>query len=308
MSAERVQKALVYALHHGADGRDRLLVFSEPGYPEAGTQVPGGTVEDGETPADAARREFAEETGLDVDGLGRSDFVHFATVPWPTQVSPTQVSPATQTTPPVERHCFALRLTEPLPGTWDHVEQTPHGGGGPIVVRFRWMPFDEARSLLSVGMGDVFDKLPSQLARNIVALRSVRPDDAEAIASLMRGLGFDHAPSEIVRRLALSPDRSTDPAILAECDGRAVGLLALHIAPLLFYPAPLARITTLVVDKDHRRRGIGKRLVKEAARIARERESYTLELASGGHRSEAHAFYEMVGFERSALRLVRALR
>jgi len=44
---------------------DLLLVFTHPDFPEAGLQVPAGTVEAGEAPADAARREAHEETGLE---------------------------------------------------------------------------------------------------------------------------------------------------------------------------------------------------------------------------------------------------
>jgi 8-oxo-dGTP pyrophosphatase MutT (NUDIX family) len=43
----------------------RLLVFTHRGNPEAGTQVPAGTVEPGETIEAALWREIAEETGLD---------------------------------------------------------------------------------------------------------------------------------------------------------------------------------------------------------------------------------------------------
>lgn len=43
---------------------DRLLVFRQPQYPEAGIQVPGGTIEDGESADEAALREAREETGL----------------------------------------------------------------------------------------------------------------------------------------------------------------------------------------------------------------------------------------------------
>jgi 8-oxo-dGTP pyrophosphatase MutT (NUDIX family) len=42
------------------DGRD-LLLFQ---HPHAGVQIPAGTVEDGETPAQAVKREANEETGL----------------------------------------------------------------------------------------------------------------------------------------------------------------------------------------------------------------------------------------------------
>ena len=42
----------------------RLLLFTQPGAPEAGIQVPAGTIEPGENPQDAAMREAEEETGL----------------------------------------------------------------------------------------------------------------------------------------------------------------------------------------------------------------------------------------------------
>ena len=42
-----------------------LLLFRHLDFPEAGLQVPAGTVEEGETPPIAALREAAEETGLD---------------------------------------------------------------------------------------------------------------------------------------------------------------------------------------------------------------------------------------------------
>jgi 8-oxo-dGTP pyrophosphatase MutT (NUDIX family) len=42
----------------------RLLVFTQPLSPEAGIQVPAGTIQQGEDPAAAALREAREETGL----------------------------------------------------------------------------------------------------------------------------------------------------------------------------------------------------------------------------------------------------
>lgn len=53
------QKVLAYITWN-----DKLLVFSHPDFPEAGIQVPAGTIEPGETPEVAALREAFEETGL----------------------------------------------------------------------------------------------------------------------------------------------------------------------------------------------------------------------------------------------------
>ena len=57
------RKGFAYVTH-GARGRERLLIFSHPNAPEAGLQVPAGTLEDGESPADGALREAIEETAL----------------------------------------------------------------------------------------------------------------------------------------------------------------------------------------------------------------------------------------------------
>jgi 8-oxo-dGTP diphosphatase len=52
----------------------KYLTFTQPDHPDAGRQIPAGTIEEGETPPQAALRELAEETGW-----GRnSQLVHFA--------------------------------------------------------------------------------------------------------------------------------------------------------------------------------------------------------------------------------------
>ena len=54
------RRAVAYITHG-----DRLLVFRHTKHPEAGIQVPGGTIEEGETPQEGALREAHEETGLE---------------------------------------------------------------------------------------------------------------------------------------------------------------------------------------------------------------------------------------------------
>ncbi len=52
-------RAYAYITH-----QNRLLLFTHPESPEAGIQVPAGTVKEGEDTAAAALREATEETGL----------------------------------------------------------------------------------------------------------------------------------------------------------------------------------------------------------------------------------------------------
>jgi ribosomal protein S18 acetylase RimI-like enzyme len=140
-----------------------------------------------------------------------------------------------------------------------------------------------------------------------VQIRPAHRKDMESIAHLMRGLGFDHSAEEIDRRMTMVRDNTMDPALIAQVGEHAAGLVALHIAPMLFYPKPIARITTLVVDETFRRRGIGRTLVEAASALAAQAGCDTLELTTGLHREEAHSFYEALGFEGLAHRMVRSL-
>lgn len=61
-----VRKAFAYVT-----SGTRLLLFTHPDHPEAGIQVPAGTMQRGESPLDAALREAREETHLDALYPGR---------------------------------------------------------------------------------------------------------------------------------------------------------------------------------------------------------------------------------------------
>ena len=60
LSAPFIHRAVAYITHG-----DRLLVFRHVQSVEAGIQVPGGSIEDDETPREAVLREAYEETGLE---------------------------------------------------------------------------------------------------------------------------------------------------------------------------------------------------------------------------------------------------
>jgi ADP-ribose pyrophosphatase YjhB (NUDIX family) len=118
--------------------RDKLLVFKHADYPEAGIQVPAGTVEPGEALDDAVLREAREETGLtdlvldsflgdyrrDMSDYGIREIHH--------------------------RHFYHVLCEQACPDTWRHVESHPSGGSGESYA------FDFYWALLSAGMPDLY--------------------------------------------------------------------------------------------------------------------------------------------------------
>lgn len=131
-----VQKAVGYVLHE-----ERLLVFTHNHVPMeiTGVQVPAGTIEPGEPPAEAVVREVYEETGLRtrvVQALGVEQYDV-----WPSK-------------PEVhERHFFQLELVdEALEERWTAGEGHPSDGGEPQSWRCWWMPLHDAH-VLCAGFG-----------------------------------------------------------------------------------------------------------------------------------------------------------
>jgi len=78
------------------------------------------------------------------------------------------------------------------------------------------------------------------------------------------------------------------------------GFASLSIQHNFWQEGRILYITTMIVDEKHRGQGIGTALIREIEKIARERGCKRIELESAFHRTDAHAFYEKMGFEKRA--------
>lgn len=136
-----------------------------------------------------------------------------------------------------------------------------------------------------------------------------RPDaaDAPAIADLVGELGYPATPEEVLARLGRMREYPHATVLVAELDGRVVGLATGHAFPSIHVTSIVAWLSTLVVSAAHHGRGVGRGLSAAIEAWARELGAVRISVSSGLHRVEAHAFYEHMGYERSGLRLTKPL-
>ena len=116
-----VTKVYAFIVHRG-----RLALFQHVDRPAVRVQVPGGTVEAGESLADAVLREAQEESGLSglalVSEIGQ------------------QTAFFTDDNGVIEhhRHFFHLSVTGEPPEAWEHWELYASDGSAPMRFAFFW--------------------------------------------------------------------------------------------------------------------------------------------------------------------------
>jgi RimJ/RimL family protein N-acetyltransferase/8-oxo-dGTP pyrophosphatase MutT (NUDIX family) len=134
---------------------ERLLLFSHPLSPEAGIQVPAGTVEPDEEWQTAIRREAAEETGL--SGLEIVRHLGDVEYQWPGREEMAL------------RHFYHLRCTERPPERWWHGELHPsEGEAEAIPFEFFWAQLPHEVPLLAPGHGQFLAELIADLGINLL--------------------------------------------------------------------------------------------------------------------------------------------
>ena len=88
--------------------------------------------------------------------------------------------------------------------------------------------------------------------------------------------------------------------LLAVDKSKIVGLASLVFLPRLNQKLELW-IPELVVDKNYRRKGVGKSLIQSCIYIAKKKKCFRIRLESGNKKKGSHKFYEKLGFAQYAL-------
>src|SRR5215469_73947 len=136
----------------------------------------------------------------------------------------------------------------------------------------------------------------------MIEIRACTPDDAVAVSTLLAELGYTVSIRQAAEHVRELNKTGSDPIFLAVADSQVLGLVAAHVCRMLQYASPVVRVTALVVDRQARRRSVGKLLMERAEQIGSAAGCEFVELTSAMDRTEAHAFYRSIGYEANSLR------
>ena len=131
-------------------------------------------------------------------------------------------------------------------------------------------------------------------------LRPATAADAPALVALIASIAregkwvrtqwpFDQA--ERTRRFTASLESGRARCIVAEQSGRVIGQVT-------FFPDGVVADLGMFVERDARRRGVGRALLAAGIELARTERVETLQLEVYAHNAAALALYERAGFER----------
>jgi GNAT superfamily N-acetyltransferase len=132
----------------------------------------------------------------------------------------------------------------------------------------------------------------------------IRPAQSEDVADIFRLIQalaeYEKLANEVVAsedklRVALFSDRPAAETLVAVHDGRAVGFAQFFHNFSTFRGARGLYLEDLFVEPDHRGNGLGRRLLKELAQIAVERECERMEWSVLDWNAPAIGFYKSLG-------------
>jgi GNAT superfamily N-acetyltransferase len=144
-------------------------------------------------------------------------------------------------------------------------------------------------------------------------VRPVTAEDYRAVCALLAELGrpaLTDATDDACRSgfAADVEDPGTDHLIAFDDRGTAIGFLSLHYRRRLNHATEEAWVPDLIVNERARGTGVGRALLAEAERRARQRGCHRLALESGYSRTRAHGVYLAAGMTDGGKSFTKELR
>ena len=135
-----------------------------------------------------------------------------------------------------------------------------------------------------------------------VTVREIEERDYLPVAAIWRDVldipnATDDAVAETYEKMKHDSRYRT---FVAETDGKVVGLVTTAEVLAIGHPDGYLKMNGLGVLPEYRGQGIGKLLLDRVEKLARETGTLYIGLASGMGRTEAHSFYEHLGYRKTS--------
>lgn len=134
---------------------------------------------------------------------------------------------------------------------------------------------------------------------NSIHIRQATIEDSAQLVPLMEQLGYTLSFKEIKERIHIYMTKHDYMLFVSLEEERVTGTLALNFHEMFVLPSRKAKIEALVVDENHRRKGIAQALMRKAESYAKEYGCTVIELTSGMRRASmgSHDFYKKLGYQ-----------
>jgi GNAT superfamily N-acetyltransferase len=122
-------------------------------------------------------------------------------------------------------------------------------------------------------------------------------------------LGYPTSVEQMRIRFSNIQSNPSYHTLVAEYDGKVVGMVGLCIGVFYELDGSYVRIVAFVVDSNYRGKGIGKNLIQEAESWARRQGAIGIGINSGNRaeRLIAHKFYMNLGYEEKSIGFAKNL-
>lgn len=133
----------------------------------------------------------------------------------------------------------------------------------------------------------------------MIEIKRIEYDDLADLSLLLEELSGKKTNFNIMAKNFEWMEKNEDYFVLgAKHDGKLVGsLMGIICHDLVGDCEPFMVIENVIVSSKYRGQGIGKKLMNEIEKIAKEKDCYYIMFVSGAQRKEAHKFYESLGYK-----------
>ena len=140
-----------------------------------------------------------------------------------------------------------------------------------------------------------------------ISVRRPERADAAALAELMTQLGYPTRTSEMEMRMETIGADKNYATFVAVSEGKVCGMIGTVTRYSYEHNNPGAKILALVVSDQMRGRGVGHALIAAAENDLVQRNVRRVAVNTHFRRTEAHEFYEKIGYTKNGFRLVKEL-